>query len=44
MIYSSLPNVYKPIVILAFNNDIKNDKNISEINKYFEIAFYNKDN
>ena len=44
MIYSSLPNVYKPIVILAFNNDIKNDKNISKINKYFEIAFYNKDN
>ena len=44
MIYSSLPNVYKPIVILAFNNDIKNDKNISKINKYFEIAFYTKDN
>ena len=44
MIYSSLPNVYKPIVILAFNNDIKNYKNISKINKYFEITFYTKDN
>ena len=44
IIYDYLANikkVYKPIVILAFNKEI-NEKDLSNINNYFEIAFYTK--
>lgn len=44
IIYDYLANikkVYKPIVILAFNKE-KNEKDLSNINNYFEIAFYTK--
>ena len=67
LIYKCLKNlkrIYKPIVILAINDDnkIKNEKNVEETpdyqnkksnskidknidrNKYFEIAYYNKNN
>jgi len=44
IIYDYLANikkVYKPIVILAFNKEI-NEKDLSNTNNYFEIAFYTK--
>ena len=44
IIYDYLANikkVYKPIVILAFNKE-KNEKDLSNTNNYFEIAFYTK--
>ena len=41
---ANIKKVYKPIVILALNNKIKNEKIISNKIKYFKIAFYTKGN
>lgn len=47
---SNFKKAYKPIVLLAFNKENKEnatnemDQKLSEDRKYFEIAFYNKNN
>ena len=47
---SNFKKAYKPIVLLAFNKENKEnatnemDQELSEDRKYFEIAFYNKNN